>query len=379
KGAYTGAQQQKLGRLAEAHGGTVLLDEIGELPLEAQSKLLRFVQDKQVTPVGGTRVRKVDVRVIAATNRELGAEVAAGRFREDLYHRLNVVRLRVPPLRERPDDILYLANHFLKTYSVQYQKPARKLTREAETLLQDHLWLGNVRELQNRLMQTVILSEGEEIGPDDLGFGSSTWDEVITREIPLDPNGGASGEGKAAAPVDAVPGAAEPARRADGAAATSTGVPPSPRQALETLRTAIGPEIDEALGGEAPRAVPLGKWLGEDLVLEANRVANGVLSRGAAILGIPETTFRRKLRKAKNQMEVGLSPRSTSWDHVRRALTTLVDARGGSGADLVDLVRHVLLEEISLRLPMDASLGSELMGVTLPTYRRWMTEYHLPV
>src|SRR5262245_35779660 len=146
KGAYTGAERQRPGRVAEADAGTLFLDEIGELPLEAQAKLLRFVQEKQFTPVGGTHPRSVDVRIIAATNRNLAAEVAQGRFREDLYHRLNVVTLRVPPLRERPEDILPLADHFLGTYAVQYQRPRRLLGIEARRALLNHSWPGNVRE-----------------------------------------------------------------------------------------------------------------------------------------------------------------------------------------------------------------------------------------
>ena len=172
KGAYTGAQARRAGRLAEANYGTVLLDEIGELPLEVQSKLLRFVQEKQLTRVGGTRQQKVDVRILAATNRNLKSEVAAGLFREDLYYRLNVIHLAVPPLRDRPEDILHLANHFLETFSVQYQKNVRRITPAAASALTRHNWPGNVRELQNRIMQAVILCEGSQLGPDELGLTS---------------------------------------------------------------------------------------------------------------------------------------------------------------------------------------------------------------
>ncbi|MGB5294800.1 MAG: sigma 54-interacting transcriptional regulator, partial [Thermoanaerobaculia bacterium] len=174
KGAYTGAQARRSGRLAEANYGTVLLDEIGELPLEVQSKMLRFVQEKQLTRVGGTRQQKVDVRILAATNRDLKEEVAFGRFREDLYYRLNVIHLAVPPLSERPDDILHLANHFLEIFSVQYQKNVRRLTSAAASALSRHNWPGNVRELQNRIMQAVILSEGSQLGPEDLGLTSTS-------------------------------------------------------------------------------------------------------------------------------------------------------------------------------------------------------------
>ena len=122
RGAFTGAERRSAGRLAQADGGTVFLDEIGELPLEVQAKLLRFVQERTVTLVGGTTVQTIDVRIIAATNRDLEEDVRAGRFREDLFHRLNVVRLRMPPLRERRDDILLLARHFLDVFAMQYQQ-----------------------------------------------------------------------------------------------------------------------------------------------------------------------------------------------------------------------------------------------------------------
>jgi diguanylate cyclase (GGDEF)-like protein len=154
RGAYTGAQDRKIGRLKEAEGGTVVLDEIGELPLEVQSKLLRFVQEKQLTPVGGNRALEVDARVVAATNRDLEDEVRTGRFREDLFHRLNVIRLDIPPLRERPQDTLELTNLFLRQFSAQYQRGNRhRLTPAAEARVLEHPWPGNVRELRNRIMQ----------------------------------------------------------------------------------------------------------------------------------------------------------------------------------------------------------------------------------
>ncbi|MGA7992944.1 MAG: sigma 54-interacting transcriptional regulator, partial [Thermoanaerobaculia bacterium] len=169
-GAYTGAAGRRIGRLAEANGGTVLLDEIGELPLDVQAKLLRFVQEKQLTAVGGNRPRKVDVRIIAATNRDLEREAAAGRFRGDLFHRLNVVNLVVPPLRERPDDILFLAEQFLARFSTLYHKSPRRLSPAATVALLRHPWPGNVRELQHRTMQAVIFCPREELGPADLGL-----------------------------------------------------------------------------------------------------------------------------------------------------------------------------------------------------------------
>ncbi len=164
KGAYTGAA----GRLAEAAGSTVILDEIGELPLEVQSKLLRFVQEKEIIAVGGTRPRTVDARLVAVTHRDLVAEVASGRFREDLYYRLNVVHLEVPALAERPEDVPLLTDHFARRFAARYRKDVRGLSPEAAALAARYPWPGNVRELENRILQAVILCEGEEIGPRDL-------------------------------------------------------------------------------------------------------------------------------------------------------------------------------------------------------------------
>ncbi len=168
KGAYTGASGRTVGRLAEAAGSTLILDEIGELPLEVQAKLLRFVQEKQITPVGGTRPRTVDVRLVAVTNRDLEAEAAAGKFRQDLYYRLEVVHLDVPKLDHRAGDVPLLVDHFVEKLSARYGKKILGLTSAAEALVARHSWPGNVRELENRILRAVILCEGDEIDTTDL-------------------------------------------------------------------------------------------------------------------------------------------------------------------------------------------------------------------
>ena len=170
KGAYTGADRASQGRIVQADGGTLFLDEIGEVPLDVQAKLLRFVQEKEIHPVGAATSRKVDVRIIAATNRDLASEAGAGRFREDLYYRLNVVTLTAPPLRERPEDILPLAGHFLEKFALQYEKGPRRFSRSAERLLQSYSWPGNVRELQNGILRAVVLSTDEVIDGSQLVF-----------------------------------------------------------------------------------------------------------------------------------------------------------------------------------------------------------------
>ncbi len=158
KGAFTGAAGQRKGRFELAHGGTVFLDEIGELSPQVQVKLLRVLQEREIERVGGSGAVKVDVRVIAATNRSLEEELAAGRFREDLYYRLNVFPIRVPPLRERKSDIVLLADHFTEKYAARNGKAVKRISSPAIDLLTSYHWPGNVRELENCIERAVILS-----------------------------------------------------------------------------------------------------------------------------------------------------------------------------------------------------------------------------
>mgnify|MGYP001412067133 FL=1 len=166
KGSFTGAIETRKGMFESAHGGTIFLDEIGEVPLHLQVKLLRVLQEGEIQRVGDSVPRKVDVRVIAATNRNLEAEVAAGRFRQDLYYRLNVIPIYIPPLRERREDIPPLIEHFLRKYA-QGASPKR-LSRDAFQLLMRYDYPGNIRELENAIEHAVVLSEGEEIQSADL-------------------------------------------------------------------------------------------------------------------------------------------------------------------------------------------------------------------
>jgi two-component system response regulator AtoC len=168
RGAFTGANADKRGLLVEAHGGTLFLDEIGEMPGPLQVKLLRVLQDERVRPLGDTADRQVDVRVVAATSRDLSADVAEGRFREDLLYRLNVVTLELPPLRARREDILLLAEHFLDLESGRLSRPGLHLEPEARRALIAYDWPGNVRELENVVQRAAVLADGDGIGPADL-------------------------------------------------------------------------------------------------------------------------------------------------------------------------------------------------------------------
>ena len=170
KGSFTGADKRRVGRFEQAHGGTLFLDEIGDISPLVQTKLLRVLQERALERVGGNETISVDVRVVAATNRDLAAEVREGRFREDLYYRLNVVHLEMPPLRLRGSDVIVLANAFLRRFAEDNKKPIDELTEDARTKILAHRWPGNVRELENAIERAVVLSEGSKVEADDLPF-----------------------------------------------------------------------------------------------------------------------------------------------------------------------------------------------------------------
>ena len=168
RGAFTGAVQRKEGRIERAQAGTLLLDEVGELTPSVQVKLLRFLQEGEIERLGGSGAIKVDCRVVAATNQDLAARVREGKFREDLFYRLNVIQVVLPPLRDRPEDIPLLADHFIVRYSAKNAKPIRGLTRAALAAMESYPWPGNVRELEHAIERAVVLSRGAEIDLGDL-------------------------------------------------------------------------------------------------------------------------------------------------------------------------------------------------------------------
>jgi DNA-binding NtrC family response regulator len=168
KGAFTDAGSQQNGLVKEADGGTLFLDEVGVISSYIQVKLLRLLQDKEYKPLGDSRYHSADIRIIAATNEDLLGLVKKGIFREDLYYRLNIVTLNILPLRERKEDIPILVNHFLKIYSLEYNKPVQGISSETMHQLLAYTWPGNVRELENKIQQAVVLTTGERITPSDL-------------------------------------------------------------------------------------------------------------------------------------------------------------------------------------------------------------------
>jgi transcriptional regulator with GAF, ATPase, and Fis domain len=184
RGAFTGADRSKPGRFQSANGGTLFLDEIGEMPMGLQVKILRVLQERSVTRVGDTKAEAVDVRVVCATHRDLLAEIRAGRFREDLYYRLNVVQIQLPPLRDRGDDILILAKYFLQRFAGELEVPLRTLSPAAEQAIRRHPWPGNIRQLENHIKKALVLAERSVLEPEDLGLAPAI-DQAAPRLLPL--------------------------------------------------------------------------------------------------------------------------------------------------------------------------------------------------
>jgi transcriptional regulator with GAF, ATPase, and Fis domain len=179
KGAFTGAVSNTDGKFQAADGGSLFLDEIGEMPIGLQVKILRALQERVVVRVGDTRTEQVDIRVIAATNRELEEEIRAGRFREDLFYRLNVVNLHLPPLRRRGEDVLVIARYLLSRYSHEYSSSVKSFSPDAAAAIRKHDWPGNIRELENRIRKAIVLCDGTTLGPDDLDLGGDSLPRVL--------------------------------------------------------------------------------------------------------------------------------------------------------------------------------------------------------
>jgi hydrogenase-4 transcriptional activator len=337
KGAFTGADRSKRGRLLEADHGTVLLDEISELPLPVQGRLLRFVQERQFTPVGSERPVAVDVRIVAATNRDLAAEVLAGRFREDLFHRLNVFRLEVPPLRERPGDILFLARHFLDRYAIAYGKSIGAISPSAEQALLDYGWPGNVRELQNCIMRAAILCDEGALERHHLVFLEE-----------------------------------EPRKRAPSTGGSPTSRAPEqhlPPSSWEALERALGSLVQAALV-QPGRPEAIGRRLRHELLRQAEAQAGGVGRQAARLLGIPETSFRRRLAAARGgdgNAPAGLAPQ---WADTTAAIRRLLQGAEPGGADLLAGAQRCFLDAMKKAGVEKVAVGAALLGVSHHTYRK---------
>jgi two-component system, response regulator FlrC len=288
KGAFTGAVARRVGKFEEANGGTLLLDEISEMDIRLQAKLLRAIQEREIDRVGGSHPVKVDIRVLATSNRKLEEEARAGRFREDLYFRLNVVNLRLPPLRERPADIIALSAHFAKKYAEANGLPEKHLTAASIDLLKVHQWRGNVRELENTMHRAVLLARGPVIDTDAILLtDSGPAPEPAAAPVP------APVPAPAHAPVpEVVPPALAAARAAAGYAAYGGGRIMAPSPPSVSAPAAAG--LPGNLTGLVGRTVA---DVERDLIIDTLYHCLGNRTHAATILGISIRTLRNKLKQ----------------------------------------------------------------------------------
>ncbi|MBS0658401.1 MAG: sigma-54-dependent Fis family transcriptional regulator [Verrucomicrobia bacterium] len=251
KGAFTGAVAQRIGRFEQSNGGTLFLDEIGEMPLAVQSKLLRVLQEGEFSRVGGTATLKTDVRIVAATNRTLEEEIVRKTFREDLFYRLNVVRVHLPPLRSRVEDVRLLAEYFLTRIAAQRRLPRLRLSEEAVRALEAYHWPGNVRELENTIQRAVVLATSEVLLAKDLPLGSAT-------SAPEPPSAG-----QQAVAVDSL------------------------QQAVEVLLTAARQQ----------KELQLLPWLEREFTIAALNLTRGNQLQAAKLLGVTRATLRKRIER----------------------------------------------------------------------------------
>jgi two-component system nitrogen regulation response regulator GlnG len=261
KGSFTGATGTRVGRFEQSNGGTLFLDEIGDMPLSLQSKILRVLQDGQFSRVGGNETLSADVRIVAATNKNLEQEVSKKTFREDLFYRLNVVRVQLPPLRQRTEDIRLLAEYFLQKVATKKLLPQLKLSEEAVRVLEGYAWPGNVRELENTIQRACVLASSDLLTPKDIPLGNS---------MPSDPGVVAS----SAAPVELT---------------TET--------AIEVLLKAAQVDPD----------VQLLPWLEREFTLYAMKATKGNQVRAAKLLGITRATLRKRIERFGITRELTIS------------------------------------------------------------------------
>jgi DNA-binding NtrC family response regulator len=257
KGAFTGAIERRTGRFEQSDGGTLFLDEIGDMPLPLQGKILRVLQNGEFSRVGSSASQKTDVRIIAATNKNLEQEVTVKSFREDLFYRLNVVRIQLPPLRQRTEDIRLLAEYFLQKVATRKHLPRLKLSEEAVRVLESYPWPGNVRELENTIQRASVLA---------------TSDIILPKDLPL--------------------GTAESLGELSVASATQPALPGAPREI--TTEEAIESLLKAAQANPSQELLP---WLEREFTLHAMKATRGNQVRAAKLLGITRATLRKRIER----------------------------------------------------------------------------------
>lgn len=282
KGAFTGASVQRIGKFEQCNNGTIFLDEIGDMSLPTQTKILRVLQSGTFERVGGNQSIKVNVRVIAATNKNLEKAVAAKEFREDLFYRLNVVRIQMPALRERPSDIPLLVNYFLKKYGQAQKGPLKAITNDALTALQAYHWPGNVRELENAIQRALVVAKS---------------DAILESDLPGEISASQSGNAAAAAAATSAPA---PVAAAIPASAPATPVPQSADETTALIRRLF----DWARTRSDHKLIPT---VERELIIHALAETGGNQVRASKLLGITRATLRKRIEKFKIKQQLTIN------------------------------------------------------------------------
>jgi diguanylate cyclase (GGDEF)-like protein len=367
KGAFTGAQHSSKGKITDADGGVLVLDEIGELPLKMQTKLLRFVQEKHYTPVGGNRLLEVDVKIIAVTNRNLAEEVEKGSFRRDLYYRLNVLTLHNPPLRQRNEDIPLLSKHFLNKFSEQFNTPTKKLSANAMQKMQQYSWPGNIRELENRLMQATLMCEGDfiewellNIDIENEQMNSPTVRHIEPKAKDILPSIGfiksndifnkrRSIENKSAA-------VKHPMRDVY-----------DQDNIMENLAITLAESFSSYHQHPHFFNAPIGTWIEDDLILQTYIESGEKMRTTAARLHISQSKARRRVDKILAIQTNEPQYRPPNWINIEQALLPIANGN----VIIIDCLKELKLTVIKVILDVatfNMAQAAEMLGVSEPTF-----------
>ncbi|MFT6270730.1 MAG: diguanylate cyclase (GGDEF)-like protein [Alphaproteobacteria bacterium] len=370
KGAFAGSQSSSTGKIQAADGGILVLDEIGELPIAMQPKLLRFAQEKQYTPVGGNKPVAVDVKIVAVTNRDLTFEVSQGKFRKDLFYRLNVVSLHSPPLRERIEDIDLLCQHFLSKFSLQFEMGKKRLSQETIELMRQYAWPGNIRELENKLMQASLLTIGDEIQFADLNLDPA--ETVHTKQARILQSGSQlqhheqisqshSGHEQFAPMQIASSNSHMPAHFAQGTAEKFTEVLSENEWCMQFSQS-IG-NLLASLNMHTMLSVSIGNSIDLVLLNMAQKECHSH-AKTAVLLQLPISTARRRLQKPMPNLV--MFDNDVTW----QALVDLLEQIVSSQVQLngpVEVIRNLIAQNILELHSTNMALASKLMGVSEPT------------
>ena len=352
KGAFTGAQSDSKGKIQAANGGILVLDEIGELPLSMQPKLLRFVQEKHYTPVGGNKPIEVDVKIVAVTNKDLAFEVNQGHFRKDLFYRLNVVSLHNPPLRERVEDIDLLCQHFLSKFARQFEMDKKILSQATIDLMREYPWPGNIRELENKLMQASLLTKNDEIEFFDLNINLEHKEEFIGSEENQHFQKYQSSHNEV--------------HTSNTIEAHSYEEKPILSMRPEQWSTAFSETFSQLLTNINMRSV-LNLSLGSTIELTLLNMTHKEYrshARTAVVLQLPISTTRRRLQKSIPNLAI--FDTNPHWQYLIELFKQIVNNKVALHAP-VDLIRDLIAQCILQQHTGNMALASQLMGVSEPT------------